>query len=150
MSVSIRIAGPEDRDRIVLFNRAMGRETEGRELDAAVLTRGVEAFLRDGTSGRYYLAEKSEEVVGQAAVTFEWSDWRNARIWWIQSVYVSRQHRREGIYRLLHRHVREVARQEGAAGLRLYVDRDNHPAQATYLALGMKQSNYLMFEEMWA
>lgn len=150
MNIELRSAGPDDLDRIVLFNRAMARETEGRDLDRSVLRAGVEALLEDPERGTYYLAERDgEEVVGQLLVTTEWSDWRNAPIWWIQSVYVSREARREGVYRALHAHVRDRARAAGAAGLRLYVDRDNRPARETYSRLGMRRSHYVMYEEMW-
>jgi ribosomal protein S18 acetylase RimI-like enzyme len=88
--------------------------------------------------------------VGQVMVTTEWSDWRNGQVWWLQNVYVSKRHRREGVYRLLHEHVRETARSEKVIGIRLYVERDNLPAQETYQALGMERSQYLMFQEMWA
>jgi ribosomal protein S18 acetylase RimI-like enzyme len=150
MPILVRRAGPEDRDRIVLFNQAMARETEGRELDRRTLTRGVGAILGDPALGWYYVAEKGDEVIGQAMITIEWSDWRDGPIWWIQSVYVSKRHRREGICRRLHEHVRSAARQEKVIGLRLYVERDNVPAQATYRSLGMEASQYLLFEEMWA
>lgn len=149
MDIEIRQADRDDLDRIVLFNQAMARETEGRELDRATLRAGVEALLADPSRGTYWLAETGGEVVGQLMVTTEWSDWRNAGIWWIQSVYVSRQHRREGIYRRLHGRVRAEADRAGAAGLRLYVDRDNRPARRTYGNLGMRESHYVMFEEMW-
>jgi ribosomal protein S18 acetylase RimI-like enzyme len=109
----------------------------------------VEALLADPSRGRYYVAEAGGETVGQLLVTTEWSDWRNAEVWWIQSVYVSRRHRREGIYRALHDEVREAARSSGAAGLRLYVDRDNRAAKETYETLGMRRSHYRMYEEMW-
>jgi ribosomal protein S18 acetylase RimI-like enzyme len=46
--------------------------------------------------------------------------------------------------------VRESARQEKAIGIRLYVERDNLGAQSTYEAMGMTESQYLMYEEMWA
>lgn len=150
MTLVIRQAGSEDRDRIVLFNQAMARETEGRELDRRVLTKGVERVLKDPALGRYFVAERGDEVVGQVLVTTEWSDWRNGQVWWLQSVYVSKRHRREGVYRQLHEHVRETAHAEKVIGLRLYVERDNLPAQATYRGLGMDASQYLMFEEMWA
>jgi len=156
MSLSIRQAAPDDRDRIVLFNQAMAKETEGRILDRRTLDRGVEAMLADPARGRYFVAEEegggaSEEtgIVGQLAVTTEWSDWRNGEIWWIQSVYVARSHRRRGIYGQLHRHVRAIAREAGVIGLRLYVERDNDAAQSTYLALGMLPSSYVMYEELW-
>jgi ribosomal protein S18 acetylase RimI-like enzyme len=82
-------------------------------------------------------------------VTLEWSDWRNGPIWWIQSVYVSSQHRRQGVYRALHEHVQQAAREAGAVGLRLYVDHDNAAAQATYRSLGMEKSRYRMYEATW-
>ena len=146
----IREAHLEDARRIVLFNQAMARETEGRELDRRTLTKGVEALLKDPARGRYFVAVQGEEVVGQVMITTEWSDWRNGQVWWLQSVYVSKRHRREGVYRLLHEHVRETARSEKVIGIRLYVDRDNVAAQETYQSLGMVASQYLMFEEMWA
>ena len=149
MEISIRQAVSDDRDRIVLFNQAMARETEGRELDRRTLTAGVEAILGNPSLGSYFVAEVEGEVAGQVMVTREWSDWRNAPVWWLQSVYVSKRRRRLGIYRLLHRHVRECAMAEKAVGLRLYVERDNVAAQATYRTLGMETSSYLMFQEMW-
>jgi ribosomal protein S18 acetylase RimI-like enzyme len=83
-------------------------------------------------------------------VTPEWSDWRNGTVWWIQSVYVAPAHRRRGVYRMLHEHVREAGRAEGVVGLRLYVDRNNLTAQNTYGVLGMSESRYIMYEEDWA
>jgi GNAT superfamily N-acetyltransferase len=150
MSTTIRTATLEDLDRIVLFNQAMARETEGRELERRVLSRGVERLLRQPERGRYFVAERDGEIVGQLMITTEWSDWRNGEIWWIQSVYVSKLHRRSGIYRQLHDYTRDLAHTDRAIGLRLYVERDNHPAQATYRALGMHESSYRVYEEFWA
>jgi len=166
MGLSIRQAGVGDRDRIVLFNQAMARETEGRMLDRETLTRGVEAMLGDPARGRYFVAEDEQdapdvaaddidqggaatEIVGQLALTTEWSDWRNGDVWWIQSVYVAKSHRRRGIYRQLHEHVRSMAREAGVVGLRLYVERDNAAAQSAYGILGMHPSSYVMYEEFW-
>ncbi len=150
VSFTIRPAVAEDRDRIVLFNQALARETEGRELERAILRKGVERLLRTPDLGRYFVAEDGEEIVGQIAVTTEWSDWRNGPVWWIQSVYVSRLRRGEGVYRALHAFVRELAVAEKAVGLRLYVERDNEVAQQTYLTLGMMASDYQMYEEIWS
>jgi ribosomal protein S18 acetylase RimI-like enzyme len=67
--------------------------------------------------------------------------------WWIQSVYVHPDHRRRGIFRALHEHVAAAARAEpDVCGLRLYVERDNAPALATYERLGMKPSGHLLYE----
>lgn len=149
MDVTIRQADAEDRDRIVLFNQAMARETEGRILDRQTLTRGVERLLEDSSHGRYFVAEVDGDIVGQLAITVEWSDWRNAEIWWIQSVYVAKSHRRRGLYRQLHFYIRDMARASNVAGIRLYVERDNEAAQTTYEALGLQHSPYVMFEEYW-
>ena len=146
----VRPARPEERDLIVRFNRAMARETEGRDLEEATIVSGVEALLSDPAKGRYFLAERRAEVAGQLMVTPEWSDWRNGTVWWIQSVYVAPAHRRRGVYRTLHEHVREAGRAEGVVGLRLYVDRNNLTAQTTYGVLGMSESRYIMYEEDWA
>lgn len=149
MSVSIRLAVSDDRDRIVLFNQALAKETEGRALDRSRLTDGVTKILADPALGRYFVAEKDGEIVGQLALTVEWSDWRNAEIWWIQSVYIARSHRRAGVYKLLHAYVREIAKSSRVAGLRLYAESDNEAAHAAYEALGMQKSTYVMFEEYW-
>ena len=80
-------------------------------------------------------------------ITYEWSDWRNATFWWIQSVYVLPEYRKQGVFRKLFQYVESLARTRGdVCGLRLYVDHANRYAQATYEALGMKQSHYRMME----
>ncbi|MEE8486613.1 MAG: GNAT family N-acetyltransferase [Gemmatimonadota bacterium] len=149
MSVTIRQAEENDRDRIVLFNQALARETEGRVLDRATLKAGVARMLSDPARGRYFVAEDEGEIVGQLAVTVEWSDWRNAEIWWIQSVYIARNHRRRGIYGQLHLTVRDMARAARVAGLRLYVEQDNQGARTTYESLDMRPSSYVLYEEYW-
>ena len=50
----------------------------------------------------FYLGSEAEVgVVGTLLVTYEWSDWRNGWFWWIQSVYIDGNWRREGIYTTL-------------------------------------------------
>ena len=131
------------------FNQAMALETEGRSLDPQTLRRGVEAALHDPHHGFYVVADTGCEIAGALLVTYEWSDWRNGWFWWIQSVYVRPEHRRRGIYRMLHGFVRDRARSAGdVVGLRLYVERDNTSAQHTYAALGMTETPYRMYEEL--
>ena len=51
------------------------------------------------------------------------------------------------MYRALHTRVLELAEaREGVCGVRLYVERTNLVAQATYDSLGMSRSHYDMFE----
>jgi len=80
-------------------------------------------------------------------ITYEWSDWRNGVFWWIQSVYVWPEHRRRGIFRRLHEDLIARARRAGdVCGLRLYVEKDNARAQATYAALGLAPNHYQFYE----
>lgn len=144
-----RLAAAGDAPILAAFNQAMAHETESRSLAPAHLLPAVETVLRDPRHGFYVVADTGDDIAGALLVTYEWSDWRNGRFWWIQSVYVRPQHRRRGVYRGLHAFVRERARAEGdVVGIRLYVERDNRNARRTYAALGMSETPYRIYEEM--
>jgi len=145
----IRRANPGDTNVLIDFNREMARETEGKELDAELITAGVRALLENPTLGFYVVAEIDGEVAGSLMITTEWSDWRNGKFWWIQSVYVKPAYRRRGIYRSLHEFVKEMAGKDSTiCGFRLYVESENSVAQETYLSLGMHETSYRLFEEL--
>ena len=149
-SIKVRAADRADLDAIVVFNVALAAETESKTLDPIVLARGVLAALGDPDRLRYWVAETPAGVVGQAAVTREWSDWRAGWVWWFQSVYVHADARRTGVFRALYRQVREEARAAGdVVGLRLYVEHANDRAKRTYQSLGMNPGGYDVFEEIW-
>jgi GNAT superfamily N-acetyltransferase len=125
----------------------MARETENIDLSRQQLTNGVNSVLEDSTKGFYVLAECDGRIVGQAMITYEWSDWRNATFWWIQSVYVLPSHRRMGVFRSLFEYIKRVAENaSNVCGLRLYVDRSNHPAKQAYESMGMGESHYELYE----
>ena len=147
-SIAPRIAGAGDVAALIEFNQAMALETESKLLDTETLRAGVETVLQDPSHGFYVVADAGREIAGALLITHEWSDWRNGRFWWIQSVYVRPEHRRRGVYRMLHEFVRDRARSAGGVvGMRLYVERDNAAAQRTYAALGMNETVYRMYEE---
>ena len=146
----IRDATPGDIEAIVDFNARLAEETEGKTLDLGVLTAGVAASLADPTRLRYWLAERDGTVIGQAAVTREWSDWRNGWLWWFQSVYVAPEARGRGVFRALYAHIWESAHDlPDVIGLRLYVEENNAGAKETYRAMGMVHGGYEVFEELW-
>ena len=127
----------------------MALETERKVLLARVIGAGVRGLLRRPDSGFYTVAEHDGEVVAALMVTKEWSDWRNGDFWWIQSVYVRPEFRRRGVYRRLYRHLHALAAKKRAVcGFRLYVERNNRRAQATYRASGMERTHYLVFEQL--
>ncbi len=146
--MKIRKATLNDAIALVDFNQAMAFETEKKQLDSDILTAGVNQLLNDENKGFYLVAElPSGEIAGSLMVTFEWSDWRNSQFWWIQSVYIRPQNRRQGIYSKLYNNVKALANEEqGVCGFRLYVEKDNITAQKTYQNLGMHESHYDMYE----
>lgn len=146
--ITIRKAIPKDAELIIDFQQKMAWETEKMSLDTGTVTKGVSAVFTEKGLGQYWVAEDGEEVVASLLITYEWSDWRNANVWWFQSVYVLPSHRRNGIFRSMYVHIRNVADMAGIAGLRLYVETNNLAAQKTYEALGMKREHYAMYEWM--
>ncbi|PSQ86034.1 MAG: GNAT family N-acetyltransferase [Bacteroidetes bacterium QS_3_64_15] len=159
--LTIRRATVDDAETLARFNEAMAEETEDKPLDPDTVRAGVRAVFEKPEQAFYLVAERDESIVGSHSestssrvlgalmITTEWSDWRNADFWWIQSVYVRPEARRAGVYTVLHREVRRRARDaDGVCGLRLYVERDNAAAQAAYNELGMTESPYRMYEEM--
>jgi len=148
MTLSIRQATPADAATIVEFNRRMALETEDKVLDPQVLAAGVAAALADPHKAVYFVAEEDRHILGQVSVTFEWSDWRNGWLWWFQSVYVRPEARRRGVFKALYEYVYTAACADPQViGLRLYVEKENHSAQQTYLRLGMEWTPYLMLQK---
>ena len=147
----IRNANKDDITTIVNFNSAMAMETEQKLLDFNTVHEGVNELLNNNELGFYLIAESDDTPVGQLMITKEWSDWRNGEFWWIQSVYVHLDYRKNNIYRKLYNEAIKLAKEsENVCGIRLYVDKDNNIAQKVYSKLGMKESNYIFFEEDWS
>lgn len=149
--LSIRPGEPGDAAAIVDFQLRMARETEELGLDPDTLRRGVAAVFADPGKGRYWIAERGRfetiTAVGCLLTTFEWSDWRNGVILWIQSVYVVPEERGRGVYRALYERVRrQVEESPDLKGIRLYVEKRNAAAQRVYERLGMTREHYDLFE----
>lgn len=146
--ITVRKATPDDAPAIIRFQKAMAMETEGLALKSDVVTKGVMAVFRDARKGQYYVAEMKGTVIASLMITCEWSDWRNANVWWFQSVYVMPEYRRKGIFRLMYEYVKNEGLAEGIAGMRLYVESGNLRAQKTYEAMGMDARHYRTYEWM--
>jgi ribosomal protein S18 acetylase RimI-like enzyme len=143
----IRPARPADASIIAEFNAARALETEHKRLDPTTLRAGVEHAIANPDAARYFLAELEGDVAGQLMLTMEWSDWRNATFWWIQSVYVPSQYRSRGVFKALYRHVEGLARKrKDVCGLRLSVEKENVTAQEVYRKLAMRDTGYLVYE----
>ena len=149
--IIIRNANHNDTATIINFNSAMAIETEHKSLDTDTAYEGVKELLNNKEHGFYLIAESNGISVGQLMITKEWSDWRNGEFWWIQSVYVHPDYRKNNIYKKLYNEVITLAKKsKNVCGIRLYVDKDNNIAQKIYSKLGMRESNYIFFEEDWS
>lgn len=149
--IRVRPATLADVPTIVDYNARLALETEHKRLDPDQLHQGVTRGLSHPELCAYFMAELDGRVVGQTMVTYEWTDWRDGILWWIQSVYVEADYRRQGVFRALFRHIEHEARNHpDARGLRLYVEHENKRAQATYAALGMKPSGHFLLELDWS
>ena len=147
MSLIIRKAGSGDIDALIDFNQRIAMETEEVALDGENVRNGLERLFQSDRYGFYTVAESAGEIVGSLMITYEWSDWRNGVIWWIQSVYVRADHRRQGVYRQLYENARRLGEEAGdVVAFRLYVEKENEVAQQTYLKMGMKETYYRIFE----
>ena len=150
-TVTIRSARPDDLTLIVDFNLRLAEESEGKKLDEAVLSKGVQRALASPEMCRYFMAEVSGEVAGQTMITFELTDWRDGVLWWLQSVYVRPEFRKIGAFKALFRHIATLAKETpDVRGLRLYVEQGNSRAQRVYEQMGMQPGGYLVYEQDWS
>jgi GNAT superfamily N-acetyltransferase len=147
-TLSVRTGQKKDIDTLTKFNIALARETEQKELSPHTVVQGLQMLFNNPKYGFYIVAEIDDEVVGCCMVTYEWSDWRCGLFWWIQSVYVKPEFRRQGIFRKLYEFLKEKASQEkNVCGFRLYVEKANHAGKNTYAVVGMKEAPYEVYEE---
>ena len=145
--MNIRKSLNKDIDVIARYNYNLAYETENKILDMNILTRGVEAIIKDENKGIYHVCEINGEVVGQIMYTFEWSDWRNGTFLWIQSAYVNKEFRGMGVFKALYKFIRDIADNDNnICGIRLYVEKENTIAKKTYKNIGMKECNYYIYE----
>ena len=146
----VRLAEDKDVQTLAQFNISLAWETERKRLELPVVTRGLRTLLKNPHHGFYTVAETAGDVVGCVMVTYEWSDWRCGLFWWIQSVYVKPELRRQKVFSTLYDFLKEKAsRESNVCGFRLYVEGANHTAQNTYGQVGMGETSYKVYEELF-
>lgn len=146
MSFNVRIAIPQDADSIAKFQVAMALETENKQLDENIVKQAVHSVFDDPGKGFYIVGESAGKVVSSLLITYEWSDWRNSNLWYIQSVFVVQKARGQGIFKAMYNHVMDMAKSEQIMFVRLYVELENEAAQKVYESLGMKRMPYYMYD----
>jgi GNAT superfamily N-acetyltransferase len=147
--ITIRKATVNDITTLIDFQQRLAEESEGVSLHADTLRKGMTALLNDPSKGFYNVAEDGKEIVGCHMITYEWSDWRNGMVWWLQSVYVKESHRKQGVFTKMFENLSSIVEHDPTIiGLRLYVDKTNERAQTVYAAMGMNGDHYTVFELM--
>jgi GNAT superfamily N-acetyltransferase len=150
MHYHIEKAVPADIEAIAAFQFALVKETDHLEPDLGRMLRGVRRVFEDPSVGLYLVARNESGItLGCLLLQREWSDWRDAFIWWIHSVYVAPEHRKRGILRSMIIHAEELAKSAGAAGLRLYTEVNNITAKAAYQKVGLMPGYYDFLEKMF-
>ena len=111
--------------------------------------RGVGAVFSDPTRGFYLVAREEGRTTGCLLITYEWSDWRARTVWYIQSLYVIPEYRRQCIFKQMYAWLLEkVSQDDSIGGIRLFVDLTNLNAQKVYESLGMDGNHYRFYEYM--
>lgn len=135
-------------ETIVKFQMDMALETEGLKLSQQTLTSGVSEVISNPSRGHYYIAKNSDdEVAGMLLTVPEWSDWRNAEVVWIHSVFIPKEFRGQKVYKEMYQHLKSMVQNSNDyCGIRLYVDKTNKNAIEVYKKLGMSDEHYQLFE----
>ncbi len=145
--IEIRKAKLSDTECIVELQLQMARETEELEFDKTVVSKGVHGVFQEPARGTYWIAEEESKVLGMLLAIPEWSDWRNATVLWIHSLYVIPEARGQGVFKKLYLNLKkQVEQSPELAGLRLYVDKRNKSAQEVYEKIGMNKHHYELYE----
>lgn len=145
INMKIRVAKIGDAETIARQNIFLAKESEHIRLNPKTVLSGVKALLSDKKKGFYLVAEENNSIIGQLMITFEWSDWRNKPIWWVQSVYVQKEWRKKGVFTKLLHYIQQKARRHGVMFLRLYMHKHNKSALKVYEKTGWKQDPYIVY-----
>ena len=141
----IRFAHEGDVEQIARNNVQLACVSEDRYIEFLQVLKGAAQVLADRHKGFYVVAEEKDIIIGQILVTFEWSDWKAVNMWWLQSIYVKKEWRQQGILTKLLNFIYGLAAKENVTIFRLYVHNNNKKAIKIYEKMGMKKEPYTIY-----
>lgn len=145
--ITVTQAEPEEAESIVDFQILMAKETENLQLEKETVNKGVLHIFDNPQTGFYILARAQNKIIASLLVLKEWSDWRNGNVLWVHSVYVVPEYRKQGVFRKMYHHIKSMVEADNSLkGIRLYVEKKNHKAQAVYQRVGMTAEHYELYE----
>jgi GNAT superfamily N-acetyltransferase len=143
MTFDIRKATYADLKRLVSFALEEAKEAEGIKKDSNRVRQGITTALNDDSIAMYWVLEKdNSDVIGSVSIAREWSDWNSGYYWWIQNMYILPEFRGKGLIERLIQALKDMAREEGAIELRLYVHKNNAQAISAYQKVGFFDADY--------
>ena len=144
--ITVRRGLQKDLPQLLQLTKDLAKETEnGLVLDDALLTvgvgRGLSTTPDDAASPIYFVGIASsdqgdEQIVGFLAISPEWSDWWATWYWWVISVFVDANRRRQGVATLLFEAMQQEADTIGVQTVNLRVETANAAAQTFYHNIG--------------
>lgn len=143
----VKAAAPDDLPAIVELLEEMDRFYGIADVDPLDLRlhQAHEALFGAVPAAQALLAWDGDQLVGLAAYAFLWPAVGLTRSLYLKELYVTQTARRQGVARLLMRHLCEVAIAHGCSRLEWTTDQDNPLAQGFYDALGAKVSQEKLF-----
>jgi N-acetylglutamate synthase-like GNAT family acetyltransferase len=144
--MKIRKAKKDDIEIIANNNVLLALESEEKFIDYSTVYNGVKSIIEDYNKGFFLVYERNNKIIGQLMITFEWSDWNDKYIWWIQSVYVDKSNRRIGVFNDLIKYIKKIAKNSKVKNLKLYVHKNNKNAKKVYEILGMSKIPYDIYK----
>jgi len=146
MKLTLEQATISDLPALVDLTLKEALEAENRELNRSVVEEGVRAALENPKLAKYWVLKAADdESIASISVVREWSDWNAGFYWWIQSLFIQKDYRGQGLLQQLFSRVQLEARKADAVELRLYVHRKNLPACRAYEREGFVESPYQVF-----
>jgi ribosomal protein S18 acetylase RimI-like enzyme len=143
MELKIRRAEIRDLEKLTLFVQNEAKESEGLNIDPETLRKGVETALKDENVALYWvLVDKNDESVGNISALREWSNFHAGFYWWIQSMYILPEYRRQGYSLQLLDTVRSEVQAQRGLELRLLVHKSNKRAIKAYTKSGFTELPY--------
>ena len=143
MEAKVRKADIQDLNFLILFTAEEAKEAESIEKIPSTLKNGIKAALEDHSKAIYWvIVDESDKPFGNVSALKEWSDWNAGYYWWIQSMYISPEHRGKGFMNLLVDEVKKEMKKENGLELRLYVHNSNNTAIRAYKKIGFTKTDY--------
>lgn len=140
MVVKIRAATLDDLPSLIKLLEEMDRFYGATEVEGADtrLDQAKEALFSAVPAAHALLAVKADSPVGFAAYSYLWPAVGLTRSLFLKELYVTESTRRQGVARLLMKHLAQIAHETDCSRVEWTTDDDNTLAQAFYEALGAR------------